>query len=168
MTMIFGSSVYQKKVIVIIISAISALQFSSDIVSALGETNNTRNNVSAEKVESATEKTLMSFDEMMFLSPEDSNILEEWGGNCTLADWDNCKVKKAWFGYYVNPKYADGGNETKWLHFELDCKLEPPLCMNNGWTVNRCHILCMGHCNKEMLYKFDKYMNHQGECKAHG
>jgi hypothetical protein len=79
-----------------------------------------------------------------FLTQEDRMTQEEWGGNCSLADWDRCKVIKTWFGNYMDKSDP----EHLWKQSELDCILQPVLCMKNGWTVNRCHVLCMGRCNK--------------------
>lgn len=55
------------------------------------------------------------------LTPEDLTTQEDWGGNCTVAVWDKCKVISSWFGYYLNPN--EGPDQPKWLNYQLDCKV---------------------------------------------
>jgi hypothetical protein len=64
------------------------------------------------------------------ITEEDRMTQEDWGGNCTVAFFDKCKVIKSWFGYYLNPK--KGPDQPKWKNYQLDCKIEPTLCMKNG------------------------------------
>jgi len=89
-------------------------------------------------------ETKESETEVQRLSPEDLKTRENWGGNCTTKDWNHCKFVKTWFGYYIDEK--DSANREK--YYEIDCILEPKFCMRNGWTVSRCHLLCMGQCNR--------------------
>jgi len=103
--------------------------------------NNTSNN--SESHQNISSNLMLLFPSQTLVTQGDKLTQEEWGGNCTLANWDKCKVVKTWFGWYLDKVE----NEMKWKHLELDCVLEPVLCMKNGWTVNRCHILCMGRCN---------------------
>jgi hypothetical protein len=75
---------------------------------------------------------------------ETEPIAPEWGGNCTETNWIGCSSLKTYFGAYVDPK-----DPTKTVkHHEIDCKIQPILCLKNGWTVTRCQILCMGRCNR--------------------
>ncbi|CAL8095714.1 unnamed protein product [Orchesella dallaii] len=104
---------------------------------------------------------IIEYKPLVFDSPEDIKTQQEWGGNCTLANWDNCKVLVSWFGNYKDPK----DEEIK--EYRIDCRLEPVLCLTNSWTVTRCNLLCMSRCNRDIQLKYDKYVSHEGECKAH-
>jgi len=73
-------------------------------------------------------------------------VLEEWGGNCTQRNWKKCSKMKV-FSSYIRDENKPG-KEMKYV--EIDCRLQPILCLKNKWTVTRCQILCMGKCNKGM------------------
>ncbi|ODM98893.1 hypothetical protein Ocin01_07788 [Orchesella cincta] len=93
------------------------------------------------------------------LSPEDANIRKEWGGNCMVSDWNRCnKVREIIVQNVINNQF-----QTK--HLELDCLLEPILCLTNGWTANRCHIICMAKCNKALFFDWDGVVDFEGPCR---
>lgn len=76
-------------------------------------------------------------EEEEILSPEDEGVRREWGGNCTTKDWERCnKIRQIVVLDVIN-------NQFQRKNLELDCLLEPILCLRNGWTCNRCHIMCM-------------------------
>jgi len=94
------------------------------------------------------------------LTPEDENIRKEWGGKCMVTDWNRCnKVRQIVVIDVIN-------NQFERKNMELDCLLEPILCLTNGWTANRCHIICMaGQCNKSLFYNWDGVVNFEGPCR---
>lgn len=96
---------------------------------------------------------IIEYKPQVFDSPEDIKTQREWGGNCTLAHWDNCKVLASWFGKYEDPK--DG--EIK--EYTIDCKEEPVVCLKNSWTVTRCNLLCMSRCNVSGSTRFTTVVN---------
>ncbi len=76
-------------------------------------------------------------EEEEILSPEDENIRREWGGNCTTVDWERCnKIRQIVVLDVIN-------NQFQRKNLELDCLLEPILCLTNGWTGmgNSCYVL---------------------------
>ncbi|CAL8126990.1 unnamed protein product [Orchesella dallaii] len=75
---------------------------------------------------------------------QSSNILPDWGGNCTKKDWDKCSHLDRWVvSHYVDVKKPELG----FKYHETDCTLAEVFCLKNGWTVTRCQLLCM-QCNK--------------------
>lgn len=67
-------------------------------------------------------------EEIEILSPEDENVRREWGGNCTTVDWERCnKIRQIVVLDVIN-------NQFQRKNLELDCLLEPILCLTNGWT----------------------------------
>ncbi|CAL8095718.1 unnamed protein product [Orchesella dallaii] len=94
------------------------------------------------------------------LSPEDATIRHEWGGNCTVSDWNRCnKIRQIVVIDVIN-------NQWERKNMELDCLIEPVLCLRNGWTANRCHIICMAaQCNKSLFYDWDGIVNFEGKCR---
>ena len=65
------------------------------------------------------------------------------GGNCKMEHWLKCNNLRTVTGDYYNKEMLE--------HFEMDCNDEkefPWICMRNGWTVNRCHLLCMSGCHR--------------------
>ncbi|ODM93402.1 hypothetical protein Ocin01_13280 [Orchesella cincta] len=76
------------------------------------------------------------------------------------------KEIKWWGGNYVVP---DKKNPGKFLvkTYKIQCVEKPDktFCLHNGWTVARCHMLCMSQCNVEYRQNYDKLVSHEGECK---
>lgn len=69
-------------------------------------------------------------EEEEILSPEDENVRREWGGNCTSKDWERCnKIRQIVVIDVIHTQF-----QRKSL--ELDCLIEPILCLRNGWTSN--------------------------------
>lgn len=80
-------------------------------------------------------------------TPQDLKVREEWGGNCLAKDWEACTNISSWGGdYIVREKYKPF--TTTLHHFEVHCDWTELFCLRNGWTVSRCHMVCMGRCNK--------------------
>jgi hypothetical protein len=95
------------------------------------------------------------------LSPEDNIVRKAWGGSCTMESWNSCSHIKSWGGdYFIEDKKNPGKMILK--HHEINCfqksaddksrkvKAEEDTkyyCLRNGWTVSRCHLLCMSQCN---------------------
>lgn len=100
-------------------------------------------NSTSKDTNSTSSNYVIEYKPLVFDSPEDIKAQQEWGGNCSAADWDKCKKTAAWFGKYISPN-----NETL-MEYILDCKQEPVqiLCLTNNWTVTRCNLLCMSRCN---------------------
>ncbi|CAL8091114.1 unnamed protein product [Orchesella dallaii] len=100
------------------------------------------------------------------LSDEDKKFRRAWGGNCTAAVWDVCNKIKFWGGNYVIP---DKKNPGKFIvkNYKIHCVEKPDktFCLRNGWTVARCHMLCMSQCNIEYRQSYDKLVAHEGECR---
>lgn len=82
-------------------------------------------NESAKKANFTNSNFLIEYKPVVFDSPEDIKTQQEWGGNCTLAHWDQCKVLAKYFGKYEDPK--DG--EIK--EYVIDCREEPVVCLTN-------------------------------------
>lgn len=97
--------------------------------------------VNSTQTNSTKSNLMVEYKTLVFDSPDDIKTQQEWGGNCTLTNWNECKVLARWFGKYEDPK--DG--EIK--EYFIDCKEEPVVCLTNSWTVTRCNLLCMGRCN---------------------
>ncbi len=97
--------------------------------------------VNSTQTNSTKSNYMIEYKTLVFDSPDDIKTQQEWGGNCTLTNWNECKVLARWFGKYEDPK--DG--EIK--EYFIDCKEEPVVCLTNSWTVTRCNLLCMGRCN---------------------
>jgi len=95
---------------------------------------------------------VIEYKPLVFDSLEDIKTQQEWGGNCTLQHWDNCKALLSWFGNYEDPK--DG--EVK--EYLIDCRQEPVLCLKNSWTVTRCNLLCMSRCNVSNPFQANNYL----------
>jgi hypothetical protein len=98
---------------------------------------------------------------------EDKRIRQTWGGNCLAEHWQRCSNIKTWADFYVVYEKSD----KEKLHpikrnKKYDCwgKDENTYCLRNGWTVNRCHINCMAHCNRDMFQKWELYVSHDGAC----
>ncbi|CAG7819661.1 unnamed protein product [Allacma fusca] len=90
---------------------------------------------------------------------QDAIIRQLWGGECSLDDWVNCNNITTFGGdYFVKDKIE---------HFEMECTTFKWVCMVNGWTVNRCHLLCMSACNRDLLEtnKYDRWVLHEGMCE---
>lgn len=65
------------------------------------------------------------------LTPEDENVRREWGGECTAIDWNRCnKIRQIVVLDVIN-------NQFERKNLELDCLVQPVLCLKNGWTANR-------------------------------
>lgn len=101
--------------------------------------------VNSTQTNSTKSNYMVEYKPLVFDSPDDIKTQQEWGGNCTLTNWNECKVLARWFGKYEDPK--DG--EIK--EYFIDCKEEPVVCLTNSWTVTRCNLLCMGRCNVRFL-----------------
>lgn len=75
-------------------------------------------------------------EEEEILSPEDENVRREWGGNCTTVDWERCnKIRQIVVLDVIN-------NQFQRKNLELDCLLEPILCLTNGWTGIKKVMMC--------------------------
>ena len=91
---------------------------------------------------------------------EDERARQEWGGECTVADWKSCyNITVMGLPTKVHPLYPN--DRKKNIRTQLNCfdtneALDFPwLCLRNRWTVNRCHILCMSKCNRGGLIIID-------------
>jgi hypothetical protein len=96
------------------------------------------------------------------LSSEDLKIRKDWGGNCTTKDWTKCSKQEIFYGKYEDDDGTIRDDPTG--KKSIKCKYLPYWCHKNGWTINKCHILCMSKCSRELLSKLDRYMKHEGEC----
>jgi len=80
------------------------------------------------------------------LSPEDEAVNQDWQGDCMASHWKYCNQVTHITVMDVFTQIK--GKDTVWQHLNLNCLNEPIVCLHNGWTVNRCHILCMSKCNR--------------------
>ncbi|CAL8071489.1 unnamed protein product [Orchesella dallaii] len=94
------------------------------------------------------------------LSPDDQYVRDEWNGTCMAADWKRCsKIKQIVVIDVIHTQF-----ERK--NMSMDCLNQPTLCLTNGWTANRCHIVCMAaQCNKSLYHNWDRIVNYEGGCK---
>ncbi|CAL8068018.1 unnamed protein product [Orchesella dallaii] len=100
------------------------------------------------------------------ISVQDKRIQMIWGGTCTYAIWNVCNRIKSWGGDYLVPDKNDPEKMIK-KYYRIDCveKPETTFCLRNGWTVARCHMLCMSQCNVDFKINFDKVVSYDGECR---
>jgi hypothetical protein len=86
------------------------------------------------------------------LSPEDIAVRKDWEGDCMASDWEHCSRLESISRMRVHNKTAKG--VVVWIDWQMDCRnthVDTNItCLDNGWTVNRCQLICMAKCNKCM------------------
>ncbi|CAG7820810.1 unnamed protein product [Allacma fusca] len=104
---------------------------------------------------------------------ENDKINSDWGGECGLEDWKKCyNITVVGNPTEVHPQFPHDKKKNRQTQMDCFDTMEaidfPWLCLRNGWTVNRCHILCMSMCNRELLMtrKWEFYVLHEGPCKT--
>lgn len=78
------------------------------------------------------------------LSEKDKMIQRIFGGECNFAVWSHCSRIRFWGGDYLVPDKKDPEKMIV-KHHKIRCVAdnEQNLCLRNGWTIARCHMLCM-------------------------
>lgn len=72
----------------------------------------------------------------------DKMVQRIFGGTCGFAHWNRCSRLEFWGDEYLVPDKKNPGNFIVKRN-RINCREKPTLCLKNGWTVARCHMLCM-------------------------
>jgi hypothetical protein len=96
--------------------------------------------------------------------PLDEIVRKDWGGDCDVNHWNYCNKLQSISVMNVFNKTE--GKDIKWISLDMDCvAMKPTLCLRNKWTANKCHLICMSKCNRDILIGYDVHVSHEGACK---